>query len=231
MKQCPACQESFDNELNFCDIDGTPLVDETTLLRAALQPPPIGIGAQITQNGRLSLSSTASTIVIGVLIGIVLCLAVYAVSLARVQNAEPRSQSKSTSEKQQFASPRSAQVASALRPQATPAASPDSQSASPDPDLVPDQKAPEARATPMASPPLVLNNGPVSTGGKQSGERGRAVIKLKDGASVEVDAAWEDGKGVWYRQGGLVSFVEHDRVEAITEPAQPKPPSNDVVKP
>jgi len=46
MKQCPECHESFDNELNFCDLDGTPLVDETVLLRAALQSQS-GIGAQI----------------------------------------------------------------------------------------------------------------------------------------------------------------------------------------
>jgi len=221
MKQCPACQESFDNELNFCDIDGTPLVDETALLRAALQRP-AGIGALIKQNGRLSLSSAAQTIVIGILIGIVLCLVVYVVSLTRVQNAEPRSQNKSTSAKQQFAPPRSTQVASALTPEPTPAPSVD--------EPVPDERTPETTASPVASPPL-LNTGPISTGGKQSGERGRAVIKLKDGASIEVDAAWEEGQGVWYRRGSVVSFVEHDRVEAITGPVRPSPPSNDPVKP
>src|SRR6266542_3552216 len=222
MKQCPECQESFDNELNFCDLDGMPLVDETALLRAALQPlDGIGIGAQIRQNGRLSLSSAAPTIVIGILIGIVLCLVVHVVSLTRVQNAEPRSQSKSTSAKQQFAPPRSTQVASALTPEPTPAPSVD--------EPLP-ERTPEATASPMASPPL-LNTGPISTGGKQSGEWGRAVIKLKDGASIEVDAAWEDGQGLWYRRGSMVSFVEHDRVQAITGTVQPSPPSKDLAKP
>jgi hypothetical protein len=45
---------------------------------------------------------------------------------------------------------------------------------------------------------------------------------MKDGSTVEADAAWEDAQGVWFRRSGLVSFVEKSRVEAITEP-QRKP--------
>jgi hypothetical protein len=45
---------------------------------------------------------------------------------------------------------------------------------------------------------------------------------MKDGSTVEADAAWEDAQGVWFRRSGLVSFVEKSRVEAITEP-QKKP--------
>ena len=51
----------------------------------------------------------------------------------------------------------------------------------------------------------------------------RAIIKMKDGSTVEADAAWEDAQGIWFRRSGLVSFVEKSRVEAITEP--PKKPS------
>ncbi len=51
----------------------------------------------------------------------------------------------------------------------------------------------------------------------------RAIIKMKDGSTVEADAAWEDAQGIWFRRSGLVSFVEKSRVEAITEP--PKKPA------
>jgi hypothetical protein len=50
----------------------------------------------------------------------------------------------------------------------------------------------------------------------------RAIIKMKDGSTVEADAAWEDAQGIWFRRSGLVSFVEKSRVEAIMEP-QKKP--------
>ena len=33
--------------------------------------------------------------------------------------------------------------------------------------------------------------------------------------TLDVDAAWEDNQGIWYRRGGLVSFVDSSRVKAI----------------
>jgi hypothetical protein len=46
---------------------------------------------------------------------------------------------------------------------------------------------------------------------------------MNDGTTVEVDAAWEDGQGVWYRRGGMVAFVDSQRVKAIIGRAVPKP--------
>jgi hypothetical protein len=37
--------------------------------------------------------------------------------------------------------------------------------------------------------------------------------------------------GIWYRQGGLVSYVERDRIESIGEPAQPKTSPTQTDKP
>ena len=36
MKQCPECNELFDDQKAFCDMDGSELVDQTDSLRAAL---------------------------------------------------------------------------------------------------------------------------------------------------------------------------------------------------
>jgi hypothetical protein len=52
----------------------------------------------------------------------------------------------------------------------------------------------------------------------------KTIIEMQDGSSVEVDAAWKDNQGVWYRQGSLVSFVDGARVKAITARAEPKTP-------
>ena len=36
MKQCPECNELFDEQKAFCDMDGAALVDQTDTIRAAL---------------------------------------------------------------------------------------------------------------------------------------------------------------------------------------------------
>jgi hypothetical protein len=232
MKRCPECNESFENKQNFCDIDGTQLVDEAAMLRATLQRAIIGL-PDTQQSGR-SASVVWITIPAGVLIGVVLSLLVYMVELAP-WNTEPARQDKSSVASQLPAPARSSQVASTLTPPMTTAPSVDATEAqeggqqtarpsSPSP-------SPSRASSPVETAARLLNNGPISTGGKQSGKQGPAIIRLKDGAAVEADAVWEDKQGVWYRRGGLVSFVDPNRVAAITEPAQPKPSPSDIVRP
>ena len=40
-------------------------------------------------------------------------------------------------------------------------------------------------------------------------------LRLADGSSIEVDEAWEDAQGVWYRRGGVTHLVERGRVRSI----------------
>ena len=65
----------------------------------------------------------------------------------------------------------------------------------------------------------------VIAGREEKGERvgDKTIIQMNDGTSVEVDAAWSDRQGIWYRRGGLVSFVESNRVKAIRAREEPKP--------
>src|SRR2546423_4468670 len=37
-------------------------------------------------------------------------------------------------------------------------------------------------------------------------------LRLTDGSTMEVDEAWEDAQGVWYRRGGVTYLVERSRV-------------------
>jgi hypothetical protein len=53
----------------------------------------------------------------------------------------------------------------------------------------------------------------------------KTIIEMQDGSILEVDAAWKDAQGVWYRRGGLVSFVESPRVKTITARAEPATPA------
>src|SRR2546423_15140334 len=44
-------------------------------------------------------------------------------------------------------------------------------------------------------------------------------LRLTDGSTMEVDEAWEDAQGVWYRRGGVTYLVERSRVREIVKAA------------
>jgi hypothetical protein len=227
MKRCPECNESFEDKQNFCDMDGTRLVDEAVMLRAALQRATSG-----TQDtGQRNVANVIwLTIPVGVCLGVVLSLFVYMVELAP-QNTEQRRQNKPSAASQQVAPLKSTQVASALPAQTASSPPVEADEAQAQAQQTDAASSPSPASSPVETAARPVNNGPISTGGKQSGKQGPAIIRLKDGADVEADAVWEDKQGVWYRRGGLVSFVDPNRVAAITEPAQPKPSPSDIVRP
>jgi hypothetical protein len=45
-------------------------------------------------------------------------------------------------------------------------------------------------------------------------------LKLKDGTMMDVDEAWEDAQGVWYRRGGVTHLVEKSRVREVVKDAK-----------
>ncbi|HEY9401914.1 MAG TPA: lytic transglycosylase domain-containing protein [Pyrinomonadaceae bacterium] len=40
-------------------------------------------------------------------------------------------------------------------------------------------------------------------------------LHMVDGTTIEVDEAWDDAEGVWYRRGGMTNFVARSRVRTI----------------
>lgn len=207
MKQCPECNELFDDQKAFCDMDGAELVDQTDSLRAALT------NAQASSSGN---SSAWVTGVIGGLIGVIICILLYMLFLVpgRQNDLEQERRANEAKETRPVTPSQVALVptkAPAETPSPTETESPAEEAASP---------SPAAAAT---APPVPLNNGPIATGTKELAGGDRALIKMKDGSTVEADAAWEDAQGIWFRRSGLVSFVEKSRVEAITEPRKPAP--------
>lgn len=222
MKQCPQCGEHFGDEQKFCDSDGTPLLDETALLRNALSTsqPIAPISAQANSQSR----QIWPIVTIGILIGIIISLAAYVFMIMPAaekdgKTSRPESARLNTAD---TAQPRviKSEPLPVLSPEASPQASP-AETASPAPEAVPQP----------SQPSVSLNDGPISTNQQEGERRGRTVIKLKSGVSVEADAAWEDRLGIWYRQGGLVSYVERERIESIGGPPQPKSSPIDVNKP
>ena len=217
MKRCPECGEQFDDQEVFCDQDGASLRDETDVLREALNRGP-----------NKPASSAWITGVIGGFVGVLVCVLLYALFLVPPANNADEQESR-TSTTAETATQRSAQVAVAPAPLNTPAA----ELASPSPEE-------EAIASPVptvepapTTVPAALNKGPIATGSKEEvrDQQQRAIITLRDGSSVEADAAWEDSQGIWYRRGTMVSFVDRARVEKITGVPEEKKAASEPVKP
>lgn len=204
MKQCPECNEVFDNQKAFCDMDGSELVRLTDSPRAISETKPPSPPTPVWVTG-----------VIGGLIGIIVCVLLYIAFLAPSrETALPDHQSNQNTE---TTSPKSNQVAVAPgRPVET--ASPSETESPAEAEASPEASPAAPAATP---PPAVVNRGPIATGGKNVADGERTIIKMKDGSTVEADAAWEDKQGIWYRRSGVVSFLDKSRVEAITEAKRP----------
>ena len=197
MKRCPQCYEVYEETEKFCEADGQELLANPTL-------PPVSHTAPAATPAWLPAAA------LGVLIGVGIGAALSLSSGSKAD--EPRVVHESPDVR--TASTRAATVVSA-------APTPESQE-SPSP-------TPEAEAQPEASPQVTqeikpavaqFNQGPISTGEKtkpNESESGvQTVIVMNDGSTLDVDAAWEDKQGIWYRRSGLVSFVESSRVKAIT---------------
>ena len=204
MKQCPECNEVFDNQKAFCDMDGSELVKLTDSPRAISEAKPPSGPTPVWVTG-----------IIGGLIGIIVCALLYIVFLA--PSRETALQDRQNNQNTETTAPKSNQIAVV-----PPSQLPPSETASP----TETESPAETEASPEASPaapaaaipaPVVVNRGPIATGGKTASEGERTIIKMKDGSSLEADAAWEDKQGIWFRRSGVVSFLDKSKVEAITE--------------
>jgi Zn-finger nucleic acid-binding protein len=49
-------------------------------------------------------------------------------------------------------------------------------------------------------------------------------LKLADGTTMEVDEAWEDAQGVWYRRGGMTNLIDKSRVREVVKASAVKAP-------
>ena len=204
MKRCPKCLEAYEDTERFCELDGRKLLADPTVhvVQPVVTP---------TRNP----SERSLMVLVGVLGGVMISAAVFVVYSVANREAPESSQS-------------SARVL-----QATPVTR--------QPMTMPSEPAPRASATPLEealpedSPepetqtevketaiPTKVNQGPISTGGHKEEPNGRTVIQLNDGTSLDVDAAWKEGQGIWYRRGGLVSFLDSKDVKSISTVADKK---------
>lgn len=217
MRRCPECYEVYENSEKFCELDGQRLLADPAL--SVLDDE---ISSRNLDSLQLRRESWL-TGVVGVMAGIALCCGVYAAYTLASSKADstdqpvPRYESRMQDPLPQTR-PAPAQI---TEPEPEP-------SEAPSPESEVDSSKESATTTPVESESHAvaarLNQGPISTGQRrrddEDGEGHRTVVQMNDGTTFEVDAAWTDSKGIWYRRGGLVSFVDRDRVKLISEYAR-----------
>jgi hypothetical protein len=204
MKRCPQCYETYDDGERFCEADGQELLAEPTL-------PPQVHAAPAAAPARSAWWPAAA---VGVSIGVVIGAGVFAgVFMMSAPESEEHHTTAQSAEVRQTSVPTRAVTASTAvqTPEAEESPSPEAEEAATEPSPAPTAETKTASAQ--------LNQGPISTGEKTKSNDGddlQTVIEMNDGSSLDVEAAWEDKQGIWYRRSGLVSFVESSRVKAIT---------------
>ncbi len=215
MKRCPECYEVYENTEKFCEVDGNSLLSD----------PALSIVGDKRNRNLHGNRQPWLTGLIGVVVGVLLCASLYGIySLLALQPDSTLQATPVSTARQEDPAPPASRAATAPIPELNPEAE---EEESPEADASPDSNA-SADTAPDDKQAVVarLNQGPVSTGqaakANEQDATVRTIIQMNDGTSLEVDAAWEDRQGVWYRRGGLVSFVESERVKAITARTEPK---------
>jgi cytoskeletal protein RodZ len=207
MKRCPQCNSLFNDAEHFCELDGTPLVEENAPVVNNAAPPERD---SLDTKGVLLIGGLA-----GVIIGMLLFLVYFALTKEKPQDeTSPPSSNVSVAQPQLPARPVEALPESSPSPSVEP---------SPSPTVEP---SPTVQPTPAQ---LQLSGNPISTAGAKSGP---VLIKLQTGTSIEAEEAWQTGEGIWYRKSGVVSLLDPKDVKAIEKAPSPSPqPSPASTKP
>jgi hypothetical protein len=212
MKRCPECFEAYEDHEQFCEVDGQKLLGLPLVNAQSVD--------LIAAERKASSPQREAWLVgaAGVVLGIVICASAYMAigfwtdDSESKETSSPVTASQGREASQSYARPRAELTP---EPEESPSVEPE---ASPEPSPAPSVEAETLTAR--------LNQGPVSTGARKkevdaTGEV-QTIIQMNDGSSLEVDAAWEDGQGVWYRRGGMVAFLDSQRVKAIVGRAAQK---------
>src|SRR5688500_1512353 len=213
MKRCPECYEAYDDEQRFCENDGQELLADP-----AYSPKP----EVVVVNSAPAKNTWWLAAALGVLIGVVFGAGVFLVALlvSRSDQSEQPAATQATEVKEKV-SPHRTVASSNPAPTPEPEESP-----SPDSEEEAEAEPSPATNTETKTASAQLNQGPISTDQKTKAGEGegaaQTVIERTDGSTLDVDAAWEDKQGIWYRRSGLVSFVDSSRVKAITSRREAK---------
>ena len=201
MRRCPQCNSVFDGEEHFCELDGTPLVEENEkVVSNAVSPEPESPG-------------TKGVLLIGALAGVIIGMLLFLVYFALTKDKPQEERSQHSTVNVTTAQPQVPSLPAQPLPESSPSPSVEP---SPSPSVAP-SPSPAVQPSPEQ---LQLSGNPISTAGVKSGP---VLIKLQTGTSIEAEEAWQTGEGIWYRRGGVVSLLDPKDVKTIEKPPTPSP--------
>ena len=238
MKLCPQCDFIYEDDQSVCDMDGKDLVSNP--------------GRVVTEQDFATLVSATPVLVSDVLpmepagrrrrnlalvtaVGLVLAALFIVIYLARMQTdrsaGEIPQQSTSGNTSGQ---PPSSDLASTQTPSADIALAEQSREQSSELSSVEtDQATDSSSASSSTSNESLahtrLTPGTVSAGVSSGNSRGPVIVRLNNGAAIRADEAWEKREGIWYRQGGVVTFLNRSEVRTIERLPSPTARSKSAV--
>ena len=224
MKLCPQCDFIYEDEQSFCDMDGKELILSPASGPARFRLT-IPIGSKSSKlatppemaNSPEVLSATtgkSSGLLVAAVVVFVLAALVVVVYFARSRQTGAQ-QSTQSPHSSLSATDQPSQAQTTNQQPATPeAASEQTSEARPTDESASSSSESDPSATAKASlAHSRVNAGAVSA--TAAANRGSVIIRLTNGAVIKADDAWEKREGVWYRQAGMVTFLERSRVRSI----------------
>jgi hypothetical protein len=189
MKLCPQCDFIYEDEQTVCDMDGKELVSQPPVVETPVATSPTS--SPVPANGAKRWVALAA--VLALLLGVIAIAYLWQSGQKRVYAADS-------------AIP---PVASEIKSQPPPivAATP---AAVDSPSVAEVDNA--HSATPEASAQLLTKA--VAATASNAAPR-RVIIRLTNGSRIAAEDAWPGKNGIWYRQGGMVTFLKKSQIKAI----------------
>jgi len=204
MKLCPECDFIYEDDQATCDMDGQALVPQ---LLPESSSAPAASAPKVAPHGSKRWFALAAA----------LALLLAVIGVAYVSQA---------SQKRVYAADSSIpSVAVDTNPQpiAVQADTPEAVNSEPNNT---NASAPEA-STKMLTNAVAVT---AANAGSAASNSGRVILHLTNGATITADDAWPGKNGMWYRQGGLVTFLKRGQlksVERIPAPRRTNSPNED----
>ena len=222
MKLCPQCDFIYEDEQGLCDMDGKELV---------YHPAPVAVQQSVMRPTRLTIDLPARSprrfpvLLLGVVVLATLLSVIYFAQLYRSRSSNPDHSAIRTS-------------GQSTAHDTTPQTSPSNLAGAVGATSLPEQaegvvlgETPPSAQSSAAKADLIgvrPASGLDMAGVPSGNSRQPIILRLKNGASIKVDEAWETRDGIWYRQGGMVTMLKRSQVEAIERPASRSPRSSSV---
>ncbi len=216
MKLCPQCAFIYEDAQTICDMDGNKLVAGPAPVVSEAKSSPSRLTIDLPPKPS-SKRSTALAIVVGLAFAFLLTGGYVAQRMWRSQSAfaqippqvanAPAAQPDTTSD---------ASLKAQVSAQASTEDTSNNESSSDE----------EQTRSDLGNASRVRS---ISSGGLTGASQRPVLLRLANGATIRADEVWERKEGVWYRQGGLITFLKRSQVRAIERPSAVVPAKSTAV--